>query len=67
MLEMKEILKMEDNVLSSKVKDLRKEMFDFRMKSKTSTVEKPHRYAEIRREIARISTVMQQRKQDGSK
>ena len=41
--------------------DLKKEQFNLRFQAATGQMEKPHRVGEIRKDIARIKTVMRQK------
>ena len=43
-------------------KDLREEMFKLQMQNATGQLEKNHRLQEIRREIARVLTIIQQKR-----
>jgi large subunit ribosomal protein L29 len=43
--------------IDSKVKELRVELFNLRMQKSASGVEKPHRFKEIKKDIARLLTV----------
>lgn len=47
--------------LAQKEKNLKKELFDLQFHRKVGTVEKPARFKEIRRDIARILTVIRER------
>ncbi len=42
--------------LSAKGRDLRQELFNLRLQQSTARLEKPHRMAAIRRDIARCET-----------
>jgi len=44
-------------------RELRKELFNLRFQSATENLENPRRIREIRRDIARILTILGQRKQ----
>jgi len=48
--------------LSVLEKDLREELFKLRMQNATGQLEKSHRMTEVRRDIARVVTVAQQKK-----
>ncbi|HSA31409.1 MAG TPA: 50S ribosomal protein L29 [Candidatus Omnitrophota bacterium] len=51
--------------LLQKEKSLKKELFDMRYQRKVGRVEKPARFKAIRKDIARILTVLNERKNDG--
>ncbi len=48
--------------LEDKVKDLRKQLMELSFKKSTAQVEKPHFFKQIRKDIARILTVLQEKK-----
>ena len=56
-----EIRKMSTEDINKKIKELQDELFDLRMKQATASVEKPHRINEIRKTIARMKTVINER------
>ncbi len=43
-------------------KDLREELFKLRMQNATSQLEKSHRLSEVKRDIARVLTILRQKK-----
>jgi large subunit ribosomal protein L29 len=49
--------------LAADEQELRKELFNLRFQSATENLENPRRIREIRRDIARILTILGQRKQ----
>jgi len=53
---------MTDDELAQKTNALKKELFDLRHQSKMGRIDKPHRIREARKEIARIETVLSERK-----
>ena len=53
--------------LKTKEKALKKELFDLKYQRKIGRVEKPSRFRVIRRDIAKILTVINEREKDGSK
>ena len=50
--------------ISSKITELKKELFDLRMKQATGNLDKPHRVNELRKTVARLKTVLNE--MDGS-
>lgn len=48
--------------LEDKVKDLRKQLMELNFKKSSAQVEKPHLFRQIRKDIARILTVLQEKK-----
>lgn len=53
---------MTDDELMQKTNTLKKELFDLRHQSKMGRVDKPHRIRGARKEIARIETVLTERR-----
>jgi large subunit ribosomal protein L29 len=51
-----------DHELEYELEKGKKELFDLRFKSKTQSLPNPSRIAELRREIARIQTIVHERK-----
>jgi large subunit ribosomal protein L29 len=59
-----ELRSLSDGDLTIKEKALKKELFDMRYQRKIGRVEKPHRFQEIRKDIARILTIINERKKE---
>jgi len=53
-----EIRELAPNELSSRKKELRQEIFHLRLQQQAGQLEKPHLLRSLRREIARIETVL---------
>lgn len=53
-----EIRKMSTEEIEKKIVDLKKELFDLRMRQASGTLEKPHKINELRKTIARLKTVL---------
>ena len=53
--------------LSTMLLDLRKEQFNLRFQAATSQLEKPSRVREVRRDIARIKTLQNERLRSAAK
>jgi large subunit ribosomal protein L29 len=51
--------------LTDNLANLKKEQFNLRFQAATGQMEKSHRVGEIRKDIARIKTVMRQKKAQG--
>lgn len=62
-----ELLELKDEELSAKLEELRAERFNLRFRSATESIDNPMRFRSIRRDIARIQTVLRQRAGEGSK
>ena len=57
-----EIRKMSTEEINAKITEIKDELFDLRMKQSTGAVEKPHKINEGRKTIARLKTVLNERK-----
>jgi len=62
---LKELRKLSDEELNKKIVESKKELFDLRLKISTGTLEKPSRVDELRKDIARMKTILNDRKING--
>ena len=62
-----DLLELKDEELAAKLEELRAERFNLRFRSATESIDNPMRFRTIRRDIARIQTVLRQRAGGGSK
>ena len=62
---LKELRALSDEELSKKITESKKELFDLRLKISTGTLEKPSRVDELRKDIARMKTILNERKNNG--
>jgi large subunit ribosomal protein L29 len=53
--------------LTDELLDLRREQFNLRMQQATGQLVRPHEYRRVRRDIARIKTILSEQKQSQSK
>ena len=60
-MKVNELREMSDEDLSGKLDELVAERFNLRFRSATESIENPMRFRALRRDIARIKTVLQQR------
>ena len=60
-----EIRKMTADEINSKIAEIKNELFELRMKQATGTLEKPHKINALRKDVARLKTVLSE-KNDGS-
>ena len=60
-----EIRKMSTEDINKKIEELKSELFDMRMKQATAALEKSHKIDEDRKTIARLKTVLAERKNEG--
>jgi large subunit ribosomal protein L29 len=56
-----ELKQLTDEELRQRLEDSRQELFDFRVQKATGQMERPLRARTMRREVARVLTVMKQR------
>ena len=57
-----EIRSMSAEQLNDKLKELKGELFNLRFQHAINQLENPHRIVEVKRDIARVMTVLQQQK-----
>ena len=57
----KEIRELTEAEAQAKLRDLRQELFNLRLQQQTARLERPSRIREVRRDMARIQTVLRQR------
>lgn len=57
----KEIRELTDAEAQAKLRDFRQEMFNLRLQQQTARLERPSRIHEVRKDIARIETVLKER------
>jgi large subunit ribosomal protein L29 len=60
-MKIQELRALSSDDLVHKEKTLKKELFDLNFQRQTGTVEKPARFKNIKRDIARILTILQER------
>ena len=66
-MEIKELRKLSNEDLKKKVVEKKEELFTKRMQASSGTLEKPVELRQLRREIARIKTILKEREMDGDK
>ncbi len=59
----KEIRELTDAEAQAKLRDLRQELFNLRLQQQTARLERSSRIRDVRHDIARIETVLNQRRQ----
>ncbi|HEY2799981.1 MAG TPA: 50S ribosomal protein L29 [Chthoniobacterales bacterium] len=60
-MKFKEIMEMTSDELLTKKRDLRQESLHLRLQQQSGQLEQPHRMRMLRREVARIETVLTER------
>lgn len=56
-----ELRKMDAPALESKLKELKKELFNLRFQHAINQLENPHQIAEVKHDIARVMTVLNEK------
>ena len=63
-LKAQKLREMTDDELNLKKGTIKKELFDLRYQARIGRIDKPHKMGEARREIARIETILNERKSE---
>jgi len=58
----KDIRELTDAEAQAKLRDLRQELFNLRLQQQTARLERPSRIREVRRDMARIETILRERR-----
>lgn len=58
----KDIREMSEGEIEKKLRETREEQVNLRMRKQTGQVEQPHRFQELRRDIARLETILREKK-----
>ena len=64
-MKIKELRELSNKEIESKIIEAKKELFNLRMKQSTGTLEKPHKINELRKDVARMKTILKEREMDG--
>ena len=62
---LKELRALSSEELVNKIKESKKELFDLRLKQSTGSLEKPSKIHELRKNIARMKTILAERENGG--
>ena len=62
---LKELRALSDEELATKIKESKKELFDLRLKQSTGSLEQPSKIHELRKNIARMKTILAERENGG--
>ena len=62
---MKEFQNLTTEEINKKIKDAKEELLKLRMKQATGSLEKPSRIRELRKQVARMKTILKERELDG--
>ena len=61
----KELRNLSNEELVAKIKESKKELFDLRLKQSTGSLEKPSKIRELRKNVARMQTILKERENGG--
>ena len=61
MVKPQEIRELDDDELENRLREAKEELFNLRFQHVTGQLDNPHRLREVRKDIARVLTVMHQR------
>ena len=61
LLKIKELRELSNKELEGKIRESKKELFNLRMKQSTGTLEKPSKIRELRKDVARMKTIIRER------
>ena len=64
-MKINDIRKMSNEELTKKITETKEELFTMRMQQANGTLEKPTRLRELRRDVARMKTILKERKLNG--
>lgn len=60
----KELRALSNEELEARIKESKKELFDLRLKQSTGSLEKPSKIRELRKNVARMNTILNERKNE---
>ena len=66
-MDIKEIRKMSDEDLKKKIKETKEELFTKRMQQASGTLERPTELRNLRKNVAKMKTILRERELDGGK
>jgi len=66
-LEINELRKLNSKDLAKRITEKKEELFTKRMQASSGNLEKPVELRQLRREIARMKTILKEREMDGEK
>lgn len=61
----KELRALSNEDLVAKIKESKKELFDLRLKQSTGSLEQPSKIRELRKNVARMKTILRERENGG--
>ena len=66
-MKIEDLRKLSDEELAKKIKETKEELFTKRMQQASGTLEKPAQLRTLRRDVARMKTILKERKIGGNK
>ena len=60
-MKIKEVREMSQEQLNAKLLELKKDLFNLRLQHATNQLDNPTRIAEVKRDIARVNTILRER------
>lgn len=60
-MKIKDLRELSTKELEGKIMETKKELFSLRMKQSTGTLDKPSRIKELRKDVARMKTILRER------
>ena len=63
-MKVNELRKLSDKELVKKIQESKKELFDLRLKQSTGSLDKPSKVRELRKDVARMNTILNERKNE---
>ena len=64
-MKIKDLRELSTKELEGKIMETKKELFSLRMKQSTGTLDKPSRIKELRKDVARMKTILRERELTG--
>ncbi len=65
-MKVSEIRKLKNEEIETKVKETKKELLNLRIKNATGSLEKPSKIRELKKDVARMLTILKEREMDSS-
>lgn len=62
-----ELRKLSNEDLVNKITESKKELFDLRLKQATGSLDKPSRVRELRKDVARMKTILKEKEMEANK
>jgi len=60
-MKIKDLRELSNKELETKIREAKKELFNLRMKQSTGTLEHPSKIKELRKDVARMNTIIRER------